>query len=120
MKQIILLSLLMVACNTAKVKHFGNLFPRGISSIQNSTINSLDPHGSYLMTVELDDYGTEVPNELSGMVASYASYQGLKLPVFVRLSTMKMGIDVFFQKQIVEGVWVLVEFPHPNINPKLP
>lgn len=120
MKHIILLSLLMTACNAAPVKHFGNLFPRGISSIQNNTIKSMNPKESFLMTVELDEYGTIVPDELSGMVATYATYQGLKLPVFVRISTMEMGIDVFFQKRNVEGIWVLVEFPHPNINPKVP
>ncbi len=116
------LLLILVACNTVRQpeSNLYSWFPRGASSIQLNTIKALDPHGSYLMELELDDWNQIDSIDLEGRGASYAKYQGLKLPVLVRLSTLNRGKAVFFQKQILFNQWVLVEYFHPNINPKMP
>lgn len=119
MKYIIFLFTL-VSCIQVQKQHLGDFFPRGISSIQQSTINGLDPHGSYLLTVEMNEYEENVPTQVQGMVATYARYQGLKIPVFVRLSTMKIGMDVYFQKVNINGSNALVEVPLRGLNPKNP
>jgi hypothetical protein len=113
---------LLVACNTVRQpeSNLYSWFPRGATSIQLNTIKSLDPHGSYLMELELDDWNQIDSLDLEGRGASYARYQGLRLPVLVRLGTLQQGKPVFFQKQLLFNQWMLVEYFHSEINPKLP